>query len=94
MEYVIVPKATASSSCSVKSPVIGSKSKPSALSGQTSQKHFGVGSPVTSPRKSYMDDPGFGLLDREASGSHRRSGSDRWAPPIFNFFKEKINSNG
>ena len=37
-----------------------------------------------------MNDPSFGAaLDREASGSHRRSRRDRRAPPFFNFAKRK-----
>ena len=54
-----------------------------------SRKHLEVVSPVTSPHKSYVDDPGFGAaLSFEASGSGRRSGHGRRAPPIFAFAKK------
>ena len=93
LEYVAVPEPTAGSSRSVESPAIGSKRKTSALSRQIARKSFDVVSPVNSPRKFYMDDPCLrAALDREASGSHPRSGRDRRAPPAFDFAKTKKNS--
>ena len=90
VDYVVVPEPAASSSRSVKSPVFGSKWKASASSGPKCRKHFEVSSPVTSLRKSQMNDPSFGsALDRDDSGSCRRSGRDRRALPIFAFSKKK-----
>ena len=90
VEYVAVPEPYVNSLRSVKSPVFGSKRKPSTLSGQLSRKNFELVGPVTSPRKSYRDDPNFGAaLAHEASGSYRRSGRDIGAPPISNFPKKK-----
>ena len=90
VEYVAVPEPTASSLYSLKSSVTGSKRKASASSRPISRKHFEVGSPVTSPCKSYMDDPSFGAaLVCEASGSRRMNGRDRRAPPIFASSKKK-----
>ena len=68
VEYVTLPEPTASSSRSVKGPVTGSRKKISAMSGQMSRKYFEAVSLVTSPRKSYMENPSFGAaLDREGS---------------------------
>ena len=86
VEYVAVPEPAASSSRSVKSPVIGSKRKTSVSSGPMCRKHF----EVTSPRKSYVDNRCFSdALDRGASESRRRSGRDRQAPHIFMLAKRK-----
>ena len=68
VEYVAVLEPTASSSRTVKSPVIGSKRKTSALSGQMSRKSFEVVRPVTSPPEDLIF---VTALDREASESHR-----------------------
>ena len=55
-----------------------------------SRKKFKMVTLDTNPRKSYTDDPRFGAaLDREVSGSHRRTVRDRRATPIFNFAKRK-----
>ena len=54
VEYVAVSEPFASTSRSVKSPVIGRKRKASALSGQKFRNQFEVGSPVTRPRKNYL----------------------------------------
>ena len=86
VKNVPVLEPTASSSCSGKSPVIGSKRKTSPS--QMSRKNFEMVSPVTSLSKSYTDDPSFGAaFDREAS--HRSSGHDRRALPFFDFAKKK-----
>ena len=59
-------------------------------SGPMSRKHFEIVSLVTSPLKSYVDDPSFGAaLDRDVSGSRRRSGRGPHVPPIFAFDKKK-----
>ena len=85
VEHVTLPEPTVSSSPSVKNPAIGSE-KTSTSSGEMPRKQIEVGSPVTSPRQSFLHDPSFGAaLDREASGSLRRSG----APPIFTFAKKE-----
>ena len=77
MEYVASQEPTASSSHSVKSPVIKSKRKESASSGPTSRKQFVVASPVTTPRRSYKDDPTFcAALNPAASGSCHGSERD------------------
>ena len=90
VENVDVPEPIARSLRTVKSTVIGSKRKTSASSGQMSRKKFEVVRTVTSPRKSYTDDSSFGAaLDRNASGSHRKSGRDCRVHPIFNFAKKK-----
>ena len=90
VKYVAVPEPTASLSHSVKSLVIASKMKASVSSGPWYRKHFEVPSPVTSPRKSYVDDPIFGAArDCEASGARCKSGRDLQAPPIFAFAKKK-----
>ena len=90
MECVAVPEPTAGSSRSVKSLVIGSKRTTSVSFEPRSRKHFEVVGPVTSPRKSYVDDPSLGAaLDRETFECNRRSGCDRRAPPIFTFSKKK-----
>ena len=61
VDHVAVPDPTVSSAHSVKSPVIGIKRKESVSSGPMSQNHSEKVSPVTSPRKSYVDDPSFGV---------------------------------
>ena len=89
VEKVTVPEPTASLSLSVKNPVIGSK-KNATFFRQMSPKTFEVVSPVSSPRKSYKDDPSFGTaLDRDTFGSHRKSGRDRRALPVFHSPKKK-----
>ena len=90
VELVAVAEPTASSSRSVKSPIIESKRKTSALPGQMSWENFEVVSSATSPLKSNKEDPRFGAaLDCGASGFHRRSRGDRRANPIFNFAEKK-----
>ena len=92
MEYVAVQEPTASSSRSLRSPVIWSKKKASVSSGPMSPKQFEVVSPVNGPRKSYVDDPCFdAALNREASGSRRRKRFDRLVPPNFALAKRKCN---
>ena len=89
-EYVVVPEPTACSSHSMKDPVIRSKRKASASSERISRKHFEVGSPFNSPRKSYVDNPSIGaVLRRESSRSRSRIGCDLRAPPILTFSKKK-----
>ena len=89
VEYVAVLEPDASSSRSVKSPVIGSKGKACISSGPMPRESFAVVSPVRSLHKCNVDDPGFSAaLDREASGSRRRSGCERRLPLIFEFAKK------